>query len=323
MLKKPFFNTSRIPDDIFSYQDKQFYDFIKTLIGDKQANLLTFQEISNADIYLHCCNVLNILKLDSSALIPYKESLCLKLDDNSYTVLPGIKNSFSYLNELLTKKKDEIIRTTRSMSGPFSSIVNFSVAQFLRRAEKLSILQTIKSEAECDPSFPFHFLHHHKQRKLQNFTATACISNSLSIGDIEQIVRHAFADACELVSSLNVTILNKAVNSITIDEVSIFIKNHLEKTIQINDSSQTASSDSESESDDEQSSYDADYGSTLPGSDNDEDISDSECLSNVNNSTFRGMRIYDSIKPSVAQSYFKVTVNGQNKYLHKQTACWL
>ncbi|CAF3703459.1 unnamed protein product, partial [Rotaria socialis] len=76
-------------------------------------------------------------------------------------------------------------------------------------------------------------------------------------------------------------------------------------------------------SDDEQSSYDADYGSTLPGSDNDEDISDSECLSNVNNSTFRGMRIYDSIKPSVAQSYFKVTVNGQNKYLHKQTACWL
>ncbi|CAF4068229.1 unnamed protein product, partial [Rotaria magnacalcarata] len=128
--------------------------------------------------------------------------------------------------------------------------------QETERAEKLSILQTIKSEAKCDPSFPFHFLHHHKQRKLQNFTATACISNSLSIGDIEQIVRHAFADACELVSSLNVTILNKAINSITMDEVNIFIKNHLEKTIQINVLSQTASSDSESESDDEQNSYD-------------------------------------------------------------------
>ncbi|CAF4268632.1 unnamed protein product [Rotaria magnacalcarata] len=88
MLKKPFVNTNRVPDDMFSYQDGQFYDFIKKLIGDKQANLLAFQEISNADIYLHCCNVLNILKLDSSALIPYKESLCLKLDDNSYTVLP-------------------------------------------------------------------------------------------------------------------------------------------------------------------------------------------------------------------------------------------
>ncbi len=63
-------------------------------------------------------------------------------------------------------------------------------------------------------------------------------------------------------------------------------------------------SDSDSESDDEQNSYDSDCDSTFPGSDNDEDISDSECLSNVSNSTFRGMRIYDSIKPSVAQSYF-------------------
>ncbi|CAM4985297.1 unnamed protein product [Rotaria socialis] len=113
MLKKSFANTSRVPDDIFSYQNEQFYDFIKKLIGDKQVNLLAFQEISNADIYLHCCNVLNILKLDSSALIPYKESLCLKLDDNNYTVLPGIKSSFSYLTELLTKKKDEMIRTAR------------------------------------------------------------------------------------------------------------------------------------------------------------------------------------------------------------------
>lgn len=75
MLKKPFVNTSLVPDDIFAYQDDQFYDFIKKLIGDKQANLLAFQEISNADVYLHCCNILNILKLDSSALIPYKESL--------------------------------------------------------------------------------------------------------------------------------------------------------------------------------------------------------------------------------------------------------
>lgn len=128
MLKKPFVNTSNIPDDVFSYQDEQFYDFIKKIIGQKQANLLAFQEISNADIYLHCCNVLNILKLDSITLIPYKESLCLKLDDNSYTVLPGIKSSFSYLTELLTKKKDEMIRTTKqgrsSQSLTTCSVIN-------------------------------------------------------------------------------------------------------------------------------------------------------------------------------------------------------
>lgn len=218
---------------------------------------------------------------------------------------------------------ESMFRTARSMSGPFSSIVNFSVAEFLRRAEKLSVLQTIKSEAESDASFSFHFPRHHKQTKLQHFTAIPCISNSLSSGDIEQIVRHAFADARELIASLNVSIFNKAVNSITMDEVSIFVKNHLEKTTQINDSSQAVSSDSDSESDDEQNSYDAEYDSMSSVSDNNEEIADSECLSNVSNCSFRGMRIYDSIKPSLAQSYFKVIVNGQNKYLHKQTACWL
>ena len=40
---------------------------------------------------------------------------------------------------------------------------------------------------------------------------------------------------------------------------AFFIKNHLEKTTQINNSSQTVSSDSESESDNEQNSYDAEY----------------------------------------------------------------
>lgn len=123
MLKKPTVNINHIPDDVFSYQDEQFYDFVTKFIGQKQANFLAFQEISNADIYLHCCNILNVLKLDSTALIPFKESLCLKLDDNSYTVLPGIKSSFSYLTELLTKKKDEMIRTARQgrSSQSFSS----------------------------------------------------------------------------------------------------------------------------------------------------------------------------------------------------------
>ncbi|CAF2111975.1 unnamed protein product [Rotaria magnacalcarata] len=120
---------------------------------------------------------------------------------------------------------ESMFRIARSMSGPFSSVVNFSVTEFLRRAEKLSVLQTIKSEAESNPDFPFHFPRHHKQAKLQNFTSTARISNSLYTKEIERIVQHAFADACELVASLSINILNKVGNSITIDEVSVIVKN--------------------------------------------------------------------------------------------------
>ena len=133
---------------------------------------------------------------------------------------------------------ESMFRTARSMSGPFSSVVNFSVAEFLRRAEKLSVLQTIKSEAKSDPNFLFHFPRHHKQIKLQKFASTVPIFSSLSSDKIEQIAERAFADASELLAPLNVHVLNNAGNSISISEMSAIVKDHLEKTATISDSNQ-------------------------------------------------------------------------------------
>ena len=48
--------------------------------------------------------------------------------------------------------------------------------------------------------------------------------------------------------------------------------------------------------------------------DNDEDIL------NSTKSDFNGIRIVDSINPSLRQSYFKVKINDNIKYLHKQSA---
>ena len=129
MSQKPFINTRHIPDDVFSYQNEQFYDFVREYIGQKQAILLAFQEISNANIFLNCGSALNILELDSAALISYKESFCLKFNDNSYTVLPGIESSFSYLTKLLTKKRDEMARIAKqSRSVCASSTVSVTNA---------------------------------------------------------------------------------------------------------------------------------------------------------------------------------------------------
>ena len=47
---------------------------------------------------------------------------------------------------------ESTFRSARSMSGTFSSIVNFSVMQFINRAQKLSILNAIKSESEFNSS---------------------------------------------------------------------------------------------------------------------------------------------------------------------------
>jgi hypothetical protein len=119
--KKPFVNIKHLPHDLFSYQDERFYDLVDKFIGKKQAELLKFEEISSADIYLNCPNVLGVFKLDSAAVLPLKESLCLKLDDDSFVIFPGIKSSSSYLTELLTKKKDDqarMVRPRRNFSTP-------------------------------------------------------------------------------------------------------------------------------------------------------------------------------------------------------------
>jgi hypothetical protein len=137
-----------------------------------------------------------------------------------------------------TQARQSMFRAARSMSGPFSTVVNFSVADFLCRAEKLAVLQTINTVVESDPSFPFRFSRHHKQTKLgSNFTDSVRISRSLFSNEIEQIVQRAFLDACALVAPLGVNTLDKNGSPITLAEVSAIIKTHLEKTTRIHDNS--------------------------------------------------------------------------------------
>jgi hypothetical protein len=39
--------------------------------------------------------------------------------------------------------------------------------------------------------------------------------------------------------------------------------------------------------------------------------------------TFHGMRIRNSIGTNLTNSYFRVIINNTEKYIHKQTACWM
>jgi hypothetical protein len=167
--KKPFVNIKHLPDDLFSYQDERFYDFVEKFIRKKQAGLLKFEEISSADIYLNCTNVLGVLKLDSAALLPLKESLCLKLDDNSFIVLPGIKSSFSYLTELLTKKKDDLARTARqgknfSIPPTLSTITNININNTTSISNSSAhTASAISSQSDVEQSDSVKTMNRHKK----------------------------------------------------------------------------------------------------------------------------------------------------------------
>ena len=68
-------------------------------------------------------------------------------------------------------------------------------------------------------------------------------------------MQRAFSDACELLAPLDLAILNNHRNAMKIDEVSVFIKSHLEKTTMVkHPRHQKDPSDSSIESDSDSSS---------------------------------------------------------------------
>ena len=57
-----------------------------------------------------------------------------------------------------------------------------------------------------------------------------------------------------------------------------------------------------------------------------DDNSDEDDIQNSIKTTkqdFRGIKVFNTVEPHMEHSYFKVTINHDTKYIHKQTACWL
>ena len=229
---------------------------------------------------------------------------------------------------------ESTFRSARSMSGPGSSIVNFSVLDFIRRTDKLAILQTIKSESEFSPSAKsLRFPRHHKLAKPSSLVSSAR-PISLTVSEVERIVLDAFAAACELLKPLGVTkfLQNNGCSSLT--DLSKLAAQKLRQS-KLTDSSKRqsqVSADNESQSDDESDSDDEandELGNEEEGDheeeNQEEDQAPSSILRDSSTASFEGMRIYENINPDQADSYFKVVREGNSKemYLHKQTACWL
>lgn len=100
------------------------------------------------------------------------------ITNNAYYCIEINAHQLTYLALLVTEKKlppeamniylfssqtcEGMFRSARSMSGTFSSVVNFSVQEFLNRAQKLSLLQKLKTRSEFYSTsgnlvFPKHY----------------------------------------------------------------------------------------------------------------------------------------------------------------------
>jgi hypothetical protein len=81
----------------------------------------------------------------------------------------------------------------RSLSGPYSSVKNFSVKSFLQRCEKISIINSLKTHEGHDEKYHLHFPQHDKSEKNAHDYATRIAGQlSLTYDDLERIIDDAF-----------------------------------------------------------------------------------------------------------------------------------
>ena len=220
---------------------------------------------------------------------------------------------------------ESLFRDARSLSSTFSTRVNFTVKNFIRRSQKLSILNQIKyNQSEKDLSFPIH----HKHKREHSFASSYQL-DEIDTLDIEQLISNAYDQALHIVKHSKMLDVLKQYNINSLNGVSEFIFNILNKNSRmINYSWRTENNtieefgldeENEDNNNDEQDQSIDETSFDLQN----EDVNDDEVIINSTKSSFNGIRIVDQINPILRQSYFKVKINENIKYLHKQSACWL
>ncbi|CAF2102292.1 unnamed protein product [Rotaria magnacalcarata] len=240
-------------------------------------------------------------------------------------------NTFGFNSQIC----ENTLRIARSLSGAFSSITNFSVKSFMKRCEKISIVNSIKSRGRQTGQYSFQFPQHHKNDKeAYDYSINNIKELNLTENDIEKIINRAFESAKHYVAMVNMTQLLKSKNIYSLPELSQFIKTILSKSsskivdyTEDDDSNYDSDDDEFEDNDDGLAAFDDEDQMLSNTFDEDEEEEEDNItanyFSNVSRQNFKGCRIFDKIDPQQINKYFRISVDSSVKYIHKQSACWL
>ncbi|CAM2723300.1 unnamed protein product [Rotaria socialis] len=345
-------------------KDRQNYNSCIKIISDDVINLLLNSEDTNGTVvYLTLLKMIVKAYIDKAASISERiRSACSSkskvasarartnnvdkrfISKPAYLSVELNAHNLLYLVLLVKQKKlpkqalvnihlfssqpcESIFRDARSLSGSFSTMVNFTVNNFIRRAQKLSILNQIKyNQSKNYLSFPVH--HKHKQDDPLIYTDRL---DEISTLNVEQIILGTYNQAINIVKHskmLHILNQNNIVNS---KDLSDFVFDCLKRSSEMYgySSQTTIDNNEELESDDDDDDEDEDVESDEVDElfdellNSDDDDNDEEETLNSTRSNFDGIKILDNINPILKHSYFKIKINDKIKYLHKQSACWL
>ncbi|CAF1369097.1 unnamed protein product [Rotaria sp. Silwood1] len=132
-----YLNTSRLPNDVLSYTDQDFYNFVEMFLGKLHAHLLSYLHINSVPCFLLTENPCSIFSLDieDEVLEQLSREICIKLKNNQLIVKPRVENSFKCLKDLLLKKIEQDMKRTKQNSkqqtvtlGNTTSTQSFSIS---------------------------------------------------------------------------------------------------------------------------------------------------------------------------------------------------
>jgi len=225
---------------------------------------------------------------------------------------------------------ENFFRITRAIAGTFSVSVNFSVKQYLERQEKISVLNSIKTDANSPlTNIKFKFPTHHKVR--HNVEQLTTVPETIDKQQIQQQVNRAFADAFDLLIPLGITNVLKKFNITTMKQVSQHIHNYFKRSTTRADFLIPTPVDeieiySESDSDSEDATSQDNLQKPIDLYDCDSDNEDENFINMLEDATKIRLKttkgLCDKINPDLKDSYFLVNTDGKKKYLHKNTAVW-
>ena len=210
-------------------------------------------------------------------------------------------------------------------------MINFTVHDFLQRAQKLSLLNDIKHKHLHNDStdnlvFPVHYKH--RSNRQSSYTPSSIEIDQI---DIEEVITDAYNEATQMLDDLEILNVLKVKHVLGVKPLSEYVFEQLNSTSKMND----YSFDLNNMDDDEFEIADDDDDDKLEGNDTNRDDNDG-CSSddeneendiqdsiNTTKKDFAGMKVFRSVESDIEHSYFKVKVNDDTRYVHKQSACWI
>ena len=191
---------------------------------------------------------------------------------------------------------ENIFRNARSLTGVYSTRINFTIAQFLKRINKLNVLTELKQFELTNNEQKIIFPVHHKVKRLisQIKSNTSTKTNNFDTDGLEKIILQAYKVAQEMAAfvGMNDNLIKK--NIFKIEQSSQLAKSLLqlnslteEEILEVDgldDDDETSDSSNSSDDDEEESNYviyDDDF--------SDDDPASTSSFQNLESSTYSGI----------------------------------